>query len=277
MEEKSRSVSIIGTGLIGASLGKALSKKFFVKGLDKKVENAEIALKKGAISKICSLNEALKSRVIIISIPVQYIPAFIKENASLFDDGSIVMDTGSVKRKVVEAMEALPPDVEFVGGHPIAGKEKSGPEFLDGTLFNGKKFVLTEENRLTKEGKSIITDIMDTISAIPVFMKAALHDKILAYTSHFPYVAAVSIFKTVMQQNTDSIFEFAGSGLKDTTRIASGDILMSMGMVLENKDNVIKALEQYMEILNTVKEKIEKSDIETVLKYVKDRRDKLWK
>ncbi len=280
MEGKLHSVSIVGTGLIGASLGKALSKKFFVKGYDKNFEALKKALEVGAVHCACkSFSEVFDADVVVLSIPVQFIPDFLKENRENFKKGSIVTDTGSTKRKVVEAMKTLPEGVSFIGGHPIAGKEKSGPEYADENLFHGKKFVLTKENSLTEEGKKLIVEMVYETGAVPVFTEAELHDKILAYTSHFPYLVSSALFKLVFDREAEipDIFDFAGSGLRDTTRIASGDPVMSLGMLETNSENIESLTEEYIRILSDMLAKLKEGVLSEELKRIKERRDKIWK
>jgi len=283
LAERLISVSIVGTGLIGASIGKALCSKkdaFFVKGFDASKENAETALREGAICRIANgVRDALNADAAIIAIPVQFIPKFIKENSALFKKGSVVMDTGSTKELVVNAMKTLPQGVEFVGGHPIAGKEKSGPESASETLFEGKKFVLTKENRLSEKGKNIVLQVINTLNAVPVFMESARHDEMLAYTSHFPYFVSAALFKLVSEKESSlpELFEFAGSGLRDTTRIASGDPVMSYGMLETNKDNIMKALSEFEKVLKEFRTLLESGTLPEKLKAVKERRDEVWK
>ncbi len=279
MAGKSHSLSIIGTGLIGASIGKAAIGKFFVKGFDKNEENAKKALEEGALDEVCkSVDCALDSNLVVISIPVQFIPEFLSQNRKKFKNGSVVIDTGSTKEEVVKEMAKLPIGVQFVGGHPIAGKEVSGPENADASLFKGKKFVLTKERRLTKSGEDLVAEFVSAIGAVPVSVSAALHDEMLAYTSHFPYFASVALFKLVLEKKkeTPEIFEFAGSGLRDTTRIASGDPLMSAGMLETNKKNVLKALENYIRILNLTKDALENGRFLLEAEKVKKGRDEIW-
>lgn len=280
MEGKSHSISIVGTGLIGASLGKALSGKFFVKGYDKNSEALQKAFEIGAVHRPCkSFSEVFNADIIVLSIPVQFIPTFLKENRENFKKGSIVTDTGSTKSKVIEAMRTLPEGVAFIGGHPIAGKEKSGPEYADKNLFCGKKFVLTKENNLTEKDKKLILEMVYETGALPVFMEAKLHDRILAYTSHFPYLISSALFKLALDKEAEipNIFDFAGSGLRDTTRIASGDPVMSVGMLETNSENIESITEEYIRVLSGMLANLKRGELSEELKRIKERRDKIWK
>lgn len=274
------SISIVGTGLIGASIGKVLTNAFFVKGFDRNEKNAKIALKIGAINEISqSIKEVANADLIIISIPVQFIPRFIMDNLTNFKEGSIVMDTGSTKEAVIYAMEKLPESVQFVGGHPIAGKEKSGPVYADSQLFKNKMFVLTEENRLSSEGKVFVLDVVRKLYAVPYFINCEKHDEILAYASHFPYLASSALFEIAHRKELGfpDIFKFAGSGLRDVTRIASGDVEMSLGMLQTNRENVLKVLSEYINILEEFSDKLRSGKLKKALEEIKGRRDKVWK
>jgi prephenate dehydrogenase len=254
--------------------------KFFVTGYDRSNENAAIALKTNAIHRVApSVQEALQSDITIIAIPVQFILAFLRENALHFRKGSVVMDTGSTKQEVTKAMQKLPHSVEFIGGHPIAGKEKGGPQNADPLLFCGKKFVLTKENRISEKGKNSVLALIRTLGAEPVFMESALHDRILAYTSHFPYLVASALFSLVSGKSAalPEMFKFAGTGLRDTTRIASGDVLMSYGMLETNRENILNALDEFEETLSAFRKAFLSGTLPEKLKKAKEERDKIWK
>lgn len=276
LEDSSFSVFIIGLGLIGGSIGLSLKGKWIRYGydVDKKVERE--ALEIGVIDRPVPLEEGLNSDMVIISIPVQFIPTFIRENGTKFYKNSILMDTGSTKRAIVEEMKKV--DTFFIGGHPIAGKEKGGIKNIDSHLFNGKIFVLTEENNLTEEKKRIVLKFVKDIGSFPVFLSAEDHDYILGLTSHLPYFVSLSLFYYLMKKEKakDNIFKFAGSGLRDTTRVASGDPTMSYGMIKTNFDHVKRFVFEYIETLEEVIKILEKEKFEELAERVKKMRDKIW-
>jgi len=276
LEDPFFSIFIIGLGLVGGSIGLSLKGEWVRYGydVDKNVERK--ALEVGAIDKSVPLEEGLKSDIVVISIPVQFIPYFIRENRDKFYKNSILMDTGSTKRVVIEEMRKV--DSFFIGGHPIAGKEKGGIENVDPYLFNGKIFALTEENNLTEEKKRIVLKFVRDIGSFPVFISANDHDYILGLTSHLPYIVSLSLFYYLMkkEKGKDKIFNLAGSGLKDTTRISSGDPVMSYGMVKTNFDYVKRFVFEYIETLKEVIEILEKEKLEELAENVKKRRDEIW-
>ncbi len=276
LEDSFFSVFIIGLGLIGGSLGLSLKGKWLRYGYDIDRDVVREALEVGAIDKSLSIEEGLKSDIVVISIPVQFIPYFIRENRDKFYKDSILMDTGSTKRVVVDEMRKV--DSFFIGGHPIAGKEKGGIKNIDSHLFDGKIFVLTEENNLTEEKKRIVLKLVRDIGSFPVFISTDDHDYILGLTSHLPYVVSLSLFYYLMkkEKDKDNIFKFAGSGLRDTTRISSGDPVMSYGMIKTNLDHVKRFISEYIDTLEEVIDVIEKGKFKELAEKVKERRDKIW-
>lgn len=267
-------IFIVGLGLIGGSIGLTLRGKMERIGYDLKEETMKKAVECGAIDRAESIEKGLsETDVTLIAIPVQFIPEFIETHR--FREGSIVMDTGSTKQCVIKAMKKLPENVYFVGAHPLAGKEKSGIENADKELFKGKLFILSNERRLTKEKEKIVLNIVKAMGSIPVILDSETHDFILGLTSHLPYIVSLSLFLYVMDKEKN-IFAFAGSGLRDVTRIASGDPVMSEGMIKTNSDNVKKFISEYIELLKYVRDKIDTPDFERIIREVKKRRDEVW-
>ncbi len=267
-------VFIVGTGLIGSSVGLALKGKAERLGADKSGAALEQALELNAIDRAVSVSEGLSvADLVIIAIPVQFIPHFIESHT--FRAGATVLDVGSTKRKVIEAMRKLPKDVYFAGGHPIAGKEKGGARNADALLFKGKPFILAEESRLPEEHKKAVLNFVRLLSAYPVWLSAEKHDEILGLVSHLPYAVSLALFSYVMQKDENAL-SLAGSGLRDTTRIASGDPVMSAGMLQTNADNVKKFITEFIDVLTDLRDAIDSGELEKIADRVKKRRDKIW-
>lgn len=268
------SVFIVGLGLIGGSIGLKLKGNWIRFGfdIDKKIE--EKSIKYDVVDEILSLDEGLKKDVILISIPVQNIPSFLSENREKIGDNSIVIDTGSTKRLVVEEMKKL--NCFYIGGHPIAGKEKGGIDNIDKDLFKDKIFILTEENNLNQEKMELIKKLIFDLNSIPIFLNSQTHDYIFGLVSHLPYVLSVVLFDYIYKKEGSIIFKFAGTGLKDTTRIASGDPFMSFGFVKTNSDNLKIFLDEFINELKKVSDILDKEVFFEKTRKVKEVRDKIW-
>lgn len=268
------SIFIVGLGLIGGSIGLKLKGKWSRFGFDKDEETNKKAMKYEVVDEIVELDEGLKKDIILISIPVQDIPNFIKENREKFNKDSIVIDTGSTKRYVLFEMRKL--NSFYIGGHPIAGKEKGGIDNIDKDLFKNKLFILSEENNLNEEKMDLVKKLISDIESIPIFLNSQKHDYIFGLLSHFPYILSVILFYYIYKKEGLDIFKFAGTGLKDTTRIASGDPYMSFGFVKTNYDNLKIFLQDFIDELNKVLEILDNEIFFEEIKKVKKVRDKIW-
>ncbi|MCI4463527.1 MAG: prephenate dehydrogenase/arogenate dehydrogenase family protein [Caldisericum sp.] len=268
------SIFTVGLGLIGGSISLSLKNKWKRYGYDADSSTLKRAIELDVIDEAKTIEEGLKSDVILIAIPVQFILDFIKTHKDKIDRNSILIDTGSTKGKVLEEMKSV--NSFYIGGHPLAGKEKGGIENADPNLFLNKPFILTEENNLTKEKLDIVLKLVKDIGSNPVFLNADTHDYILGLTSHLPYVVSLSLFYYLMKKDQGNLFDFAGSGLRDVTRIASGDPMMSYGFVKTNKEKIKVFLTEYIETLKEFLSTIESDDFLHVAEVVKKRRDKIW-
>ncbi len=268
------SIFIVGLGLIGGSIGLKLKGSWLRFGfdIDKRIEKR--ALEKEAVDEILELDEGFKKDIILISIPVQFIKDFLKENKDKFGKESIVMDTGSTKREVVFEMKNL--DCYYIGGHPIAGKEKSGIENIEKDLFKDKLFILTNENNLNEEKLNLVKRLISDLESKFIFLNAEEHDYIFGLLSHFPYIISVSLFYYIYKKEGLEIFKFGGTGIRDMTRIASGDVLMSYGFIKTNKDLIKSFLSSYINELENIYDKLEKDEIFQILNETKEGRDKIW-
>ncbi|MGQ9845413.1 MAG: prephenate dehydrogenase [Caldisericia bacterium] len=268
------SIFIVGLGLIGGSIGLALKDKWIRFGydIDKNVEKR--AYIRGVVDEVIDLEEGLKKDLILISIPVQFIPEFLEKNKNKIGSLSIVIDTGSTKREVIKKMNKL--NCYYIGGHPIAGKEKSGIDNIDKELFKNKIFVLTKENNLDDEKLRIVLKMIKDIESKEVFLSIDEHDYFFSLLSHFPYILSLSLFNFIYKNEGNRILKYSGSGLKDMTRIASGDPIMSYGFLITNLDNIKKVAHSFIDFFIDFLEKIENDEFLELIKEIKKERDKIW-
>ncbi|MGB9749291.1 MAG: prephenate dehydrogenase [Caldisericia bacterium] len=268
------SIFIVGLGLIGGSIGLKLKGKWNRFGFDIDENIRKRAIEKDLVDEIIDLNDGLKKDLILISIPVQFIKDFIKENIDKFDKNSIVIDTGSTKREIISQMRSL--NCFCIGGHPIAGKERNGIENIDKDLFKGKLFILTQENNLNEEKMNLVKNFISDLESFHYFLTAEEHDKIFSLLSHLPYLLSISLFYYIYKKEGLEIFKFGGPGIKDMTRIASQDPVMSYGFIETNIDFVKIYLLEFIKNLEEIYEKLEKDEIFMILKETKEKRDMIW-
>jgi prephenate dehydrogenase len=159
-----------------------------------------------------------------------------------------VLDLGSTKKDIVHAMSTLPHNFDPVGGHPICGKEKLGLEHAEANLYQGAPFVLTALERTTRRAKSAMEQIISAVGARLIHMLAAEHDRILASTSHLPFLLSSALALSTPQE----FVPFVGTGFKSTSRLAGTPAHMTMGILQSNRENILKAIQAFRNSLDQI-------------------------
>jgi prephenate dehydrogenase len=261
-------ITVIGLGLIGGSLAWALKRAENVGevyGVDINVSAIDYAIREHIIdvgSK--DLRDGVNSSdVVVIATHVGIIPKIAKSLASILSTNTAVTDVGSVKAKVVTEVERmLPKNISFVGGHPISGTERSGIFHCSSELFKGKKCVLTPTVNTNDESLDRVRKLWESIGAEVYTMTPEAHDRVFAYASHLPHTVAYALLNAVASQEarTGEIFNFAGGGLKDFTRIGESSPEMWSDIFVANKDNVLAALVDFKDEIEKIRAAVEKGN-----------------
>ena len=258
-------ITIIGIGLIGGSLARALKEKNLAKtvfGYGRDRSRLEEAKKHNIIDDYSiQIEEAVNhADIIVIATPVGTFRNIFYEVKPLIADDVIISDVGSTKTNIVDIAKEILGDKSkcFVPAHPIAGKEKSGFEASDGNLYNGKKVIITPIEDNSSESIQVIESMWMNVGAEVDFMSPQSHDDLLGMTSHLPHMLAFSLVNYLVDQNPSASI-YAGGGFKDFSRIASGDAVMWRDICLQNKDKIITHLRGYQ---STVEELIDAIDQE---------------
>ena len=260
-------VAIIGLGLIGGSLGLALRQARAVRqvvGFDLYKGVGDRARKLGAIDQPCaSLAEAARgSELIILATPVGAMRPLLQQLATSASPGAVVTDVASTKAQVISwAEEYLPATVSFVGGHPIAGKETSGIEAADATLFKQCIYCLTPTKRTSPVALERVTALIDTLGARLRFLEPPEHDGMVAGVSHLPFIASIALMQTTaLNPAWDDASLLAGTGFRDMSRLAAGSPEMYRDICLTNSETITRWLADYIAILSTLRERIAAHD-----------------
>jgi len=244
-------VVIIGTGLIGGSLGLDLRKRHLaaqVIGLSRKKENANLAQKSGAIDSVGSSLDVVKDAdLVILAAPVNVIIDMAAKIADKLKKDCVVIDVGSSKEKIVSKLSGLIPN--FLGCHPLAGSEKRGAANLKAGIFNGSLCVITPTPKTGKKTLKKIKLLWQKLGATVVILSAKKHDRILASTSHLPHAVAFSLIGSI----PDQFLSLSSGALKDTTRIASSDANLWSQIFLSNRSNLLTAFSSFQIKLNALK------------------------
>lgn len=267
-------ISIIGCGLIGSSILRAVEERKLASKLSvfDKSSHVNNYLKKNFSSEICSnISEAvIDSDLTIIASPLSsYQEILLSIKANLKKD-SILTDTGSAKKKVNKIIKNISLDnIHWIASHPIAGTEYSGPEAGFSELFKNRWCILSTDKEVSKNKISKLEEFWIKLGSKTKFMSFEDHDYVLSLTSHLPHAVAYSIVKTAINNEDkfkDDVIQYSAGGLRDFTRIAASDPLMWKDIFIDNCDNILKVLDNYSKNLDEIKNAIKNKDSKKLLK-----------
>ncbi|WP_447975338.1 prephenate dehydrogenase [Nitrospira sp. Kam-Ns4a] len=271
MPPRFKQVAIIGTGLIGGSLGMVLRRQALadaVIGVGRRVENLKAAVELGAIDRYVSeAREGVRGAdLVVLATPVDTYERQVRDWGETLARGAIVTDVGSVKGSLVGRVEALLPTwVRFVGAHPIAGKEKTGVAAGSPDLFRGARCIVTPTPRTDPEALRLVQELWEAAGATVISMDPLVHDRVLGAVSHLPHVAAFSLMTALDEVRRSlapdlDVLAFSGGGLRDTTRIAASSPEMWRDICLWNRGNLVQLIEIYESHLRHLKQLIRDGD-----------------
>ena len=263
-------ITIIGCGLIGSSLLRAIDKKKLSKKVNvfDKSKEAQSFIKNNLPGKVFNdINESVKdSDLVIISTPLSSYKEILLSIKSGLKKNVILTDTGSTKKEVNKVISNLNlKDVFWIASHPIAGTEFSGPESGFSELFENRWCILSGEDQQQEETLEILKKFWEKIGSKVKFMTFEEHDHVLSLTSHLPHAIAYSIVRTVINKEDklkDQIIQYSASGLRDFTRIAASDPIMWRDIFIDNSENILKVLDSFSENLHEIKKAIQSKNTE---------------
>ena len=264
---------IVGLGLIGGSLARALKERNAVGeviGTGRREASLIRGQELGVIDRwTLDLGEAVKDAdVVVIAAPTLAAEKVLESLKPHMRSDLIVIDVASVKGSLVTAAERIFGEVpaQFVPGHPIAGSEQSGVEASTGDLYVDHRVILTPLSTTRTDALETIRAMWQATGAEVVDMDVAEHDVVLAATSHLPHVLAYGLVDALAQSGSaQAIFRFAAGGFRDFTRIASSDPVMWHDIVRANREAVLDSLDTFTEHLAGMRKAIESDDSEAIL------------
>jgi prephenate dehydrogenase len=252
-------VAVVGTGLIGGSVGLALSARGFdVVGYDRDDARVVRAKELGAVGEVAvSLDDAVAGAdLVIVAVPVGAIAETVV--AALDAGAAVVTDVGSVKAPVVAEIEKLRPDesARFVGGHPMAGSEQEGVDGADPSLFVGSTWTLTPSANTDERSYALVLRVVRDLGADVVTLAPEHHDALVALVSHVPQLAASTLMDVASSTDEDrpTMLRLAAGGFRDMTRIAAGHPGIWPDILATNRDAVLSALDAYVAALLRARE-----------------------
>lgn len=245
-------LTIVGLGLIGASLAKALAGRYHITGIDRDEETIRAALADGVIARGGgAYSLAARSDIVIIALPVGAIVPAARELLPHLKEGAIISDTGSTKASICRELGDHP---LFVGGHPMAGTEYSGYGASFAELFDGAPCLLTPQTAAPQAAVDTLRRLWQTAGARVATVDAREHDGLMAIISHLPHLVSFAYMNLAPDLAKDA--DFFGKGFRDFTRIAASDPTMWRDIFLDNQDELLPLLDKLLAELSRWRELI---------------------
>jgi prephenate dehydrogenase len=255
-----QSIAIIGLGLMGGSLAIALRGKCHTLiGIDPDFQTRKYAIENKIVDQVTAKPEEIlyHADVIILAAPVSAIIKIIGSLPDMHPGQALVLDIGSTKEKIVQAMADLPDRFTPIGGHPICGKENLTIHNAEADLFVNSTFVFTPVGQTTDKIRQFAEQLAASIGATPVWLSAERHDQILAATSHAPYLIAAAVAAATPRK----FHQFTGPGFQSATRLAATPASMMLEILVSNRENVILALEKIQDQLSNIQSNLQENDL----------------
>jgi prephenate dehydrogenase len=275
-------VAVVGTGLVGASLGMALRRLERVDevvGWDRDAEAAAIAAGRGALDRVAAdLREAVgEADVVVLAVPASAVAAVAAEVGPLLRPGTILTDVASVKARVVEALQAAaPPGVHVIGGHPMAGSHEAGAAHASGELFVGATYLLTPTTHTDPGAYRLLHSLVAGIGARVIAVSPDRHDLLVAVVSHLPQLAATTLMNLAAERARDEhagLLLLAAGGFRDATRVAASNPDLWLDICAENREAIVAVLDDYRERIGALRSVLALADEAGLRRALADARD----
>jgi prephenate dehydrogenase len=261
-------ISIIGVGLIGGSMALKLREKnlaSFIYGIDNNTQHISDALDLKIIDAGVDLEHGIKnSDLIILAIPVDAARKLLPSVLDLVSDHQTVMDAGSTKAGIVNAVKDHPKRSRFVAFHPMWGTENNGPKSAIAESFSGKAGVICNKDESADDALATVEKVVDALDMHMIYMDAEDHDVHTAYISHISHITSYALANTVLEKEREeeTIFQLASSGFSSTVRLAKSHPEMWVPIFKQNKENVLDVLNEHITQLRKFKSALEKENYE---------------
>jgi cyclohexadieny/prephenate dehydrogenase len=264
-----KKVCIIGCGLIGSSLGRAIKKNNLAQKIVSSNRSDEVNKKVIELNIVSESSSDTKKMVedsdlIVIATPLSSYKDIILKIKDSINKEAILTDVGSVKESIINIVEKnIPKNISWIPSHPIAGTEESGPEAGFSELFKNRWCILTPSKQAKEKDISLLKTFWEKVGSKVDIMEPKQHDYVLSITSHIPHLIAYNIVKTtlsIQDEKKSTIVKYSAGGLRDFTRIAASNPIMWRDIFIQNKKNSLKMIDKFIENLEDLKKAIENED-----------------
>lgn len=278
-------ICVVGLGLMGGSLALALrlarrlaipQRPFHLTIVD---SNPKTRAAAGRIADFVSDDLALgvqNADLVVLATPVRTIVSVLEQLPSLRPDGCLVLDLGSSKTDICQAMDNLPEQFQAIGGHPMCGKEVAGFGAATPDLFRQQTFILCPTQRTTPALEAVARQLVTDVGANPLVLPPALHDNMVAVVSHLPYMVAAALMRNAASLGDERLWPVSASGFRDTSRVSGTDPKMMLDILLTNKTAVLQQIDQYQTLLANVAALIENGDEAALFQWLTETQQAYW-
>lgn len=248
---RAKQLTIVGLGLMGGSLALALRERAeTIYGVDPDPDTREYAVRSKVVD--CATDDlktaVADADVVVLCAPVRAILKIVDGRIGAYlRSNTLLIDIGSTKENICDAMASLPIGIQAVGGHPMTGKESSGIEASDATLYKDRPFVLCPSRRTTPAARERALALVEALGAVAIEMDAHQHDHVVAAISHLPYLLSAALVATVAArgEQDDAVWRLAAGGFRDMSRLAASDLNMMSDILSTNTQAVATVLAQF--------------------------------
>ena len=273
-------VGIIGLGLIGGSMAIDLKRKGFateILGVEAEPVNASAAEKIGLVDRVVSMEECLReSDLVVLAVPVSAAVSMLPEvldSFSTFEGTSrIVIDVCSTKEQLARSVRYHSMRKCYVATHPMAGTEYSGPWAAMPGLFDGHACIICDAEESDRKAVGVVEDLYGALNMRTIYMSSSNHDVHTAYVSHISHVTSFALALTVLDKEKDEkhIFDLASGGFSSTVRLAKSSPDMWTPILSQNRENVLRVMDTYIEKMNAFRKAIAEDDEDAVRGMIED-------
>ncbi len=277
MKDRFTKITLAGVGLLGGSLGLKIQELRLADetvGYVRRVGSVEECSRVGVVNRaVTSIEDAFSgAELVVFCTPVAQMSALAKESLPFLKPGTLVTDVGSTKRDVVKQMESIfvPKGIHFVGSHPMAGSEKTGPVHAYADLFRGALCLITPTSVTNSRALMAIEDFWRKIGCLTERLSPEEHDALVCRASHLPHIIAATLVYHALGHKPRKLGllpRICASGFRDTTRVASGSPDMWRDIVLSNRDRIAEELEDYQSTLNRIKKILQEGSAEEIYRF----------
>ena len=269
-------ITVVGVGLIGGSMALGLKELGIAKkviGVGRKDDSLAKALELNIIDEALPLEEAVKKAdIIYIAIPVDATIDVVLQVMDMINDKQVVVDAGSTKFALCNAVKDHPMRKQFVASHPMWGTEFSGPEAAVKGAFAGRACVICEKEKSNETALNTVEKLYKDLNMHIIYMNAENHDIHAAYISHISHITSFALANTVLEKEKeeDAIFEMAGGGFESTVRLAKSSSAMWAPIFMQNKENVLDVLNEHISQLKKFKASLEKENMNYLVELIEN-------